>query len=135
MKELTEKRKLREKHFLKPNGEMIAYVYDEDVHYLQDGKYLEINNTLIKNKDSFENKQNSFKSIFNKKNLLEMRKVDNYLVINLKNSMELLPFKKNKEEITYRNILNDIDIDYQVKNTKVKEAIILHSKENIPKSL
>ncbi len=135
MKELTEKRKLREKPFLKPNGEMIAYVYDEDVHYLQDGKYLEINNTLIKNKDSFENKQNSFKSIFNKKNLLEMRKGDNYLVINLKNSMELLPFKKNKEEITYRNILNDIDIDYQVKNTKVKEAIILHSQENIPKSL
>ena len=45
--ELIEKRKPREKHFLQENGEIIAKIYGEDIHYLKNGKYEEIDNTLI----------------------------------------------------------------------------------------
>lgn len=48
--ELIEKRKLREKHFLQEDGTILAEVYDTDIHYLKNGKYEEIDNTLIKDK-------------------------------------------------------------------------------------
>ena len=48
--ELIEKRKPREKHFLQEDGTIIAKVYNEDIHYLKDGEYKEIDNTLV-NKD------------------------------------------------------------------------------------
>ena len=47
MIELKKLRKPREKHFLKSDKTMIAYVYDYDIHYLKDGKYEEIDNTLL----------------------------------------------------------------------------------------
>ena len=45
--ELINKRKLREKHFLREDGTIVAKVYNEDIHYLKNGKYEEIENTLI----------------------------------------------------------------------------------------
>ena len=39
MIELKKLRKPREKHFLKSDKTMVAYVYDYDIHYLKDGKY------------------------------------------------------------------------------------------------
>ena len=42
MKEIELKglRKRREKHFLQENGDIVAQVYNEDIHYLEDGKYV-----------------------------------------------------------------------------------------------
>ena len=64
--ELIEKRKPREKHFLQENGEIIAKIYGEDIHYLKNGKYEEIDNTLIQDENGFSNKSNSYKVHFNK---------------------------------------------------------------------
>ena len=56
MIELKKLRKPREKHFLKSDKTMIAYVYDYDIHYLKDGKYEEIDNTLLDRNNKLINK-------------------------------------------------------------------------------
>ena len=62
--ELVEKRKTREKHFLQKDGTIRAEVYDTDIHYLRNGKYEEIDNTLIKENGSLVNKSNDYKVEF-----------------------------------------------------------------------
>ena len=62
--ELIEKRKPREKYFLQKDGTIRAEIYDTDVHYLKNGRYEEIDNTLVKENDSLVNKSNDFKVEF-----------------------------------------------------------------------
>ena len=57
--ELIGKRKAREKHFLKQNGVIEAQVFDEDIHFLKNGIYEEIDNTLIDKGDYYTNKNNA----------------------------------------------------------------------------
>ena len=64
--EILDKRKEREKHFLKENGDIVAHVYDEDIHFLKDGKFEEIDNTLIDDDEYYTNKENAYKVWFNK---------------------------------------------------------------------
>ena len=58
MKEIELKglRKRREKHFLQENGDIVAQVYNEDIHYLEDGKYKEIDNTIVRENNYYKNK-------------------------------------------------------------------------------
>ena len=65
--ELIEKRKPREKHFLREDGTFIAKIYSDDIHYKKDGKYEEINNTLIENQKKLLNKSNDYHVQFQKK--------------------------------------------------------------------
>lgn len=134
MKEIIEKKNFREKHFLKSNGDMVAYVYDHDVHYLNNGKFENIDNTFLTNTHGFENKTNSFSSFFNKNNLLKIVKNKSYLVINLQNENSCSPTKKNNNEILFKNILDGIDIDYKLMDNKVKESLIINNRiENLTK--
>lgn len=126
MKEILSKRNYREKHFLKENGEIEAHVYDHDIHFLKNNKFLEIDNTLIKVKDHFENKLNSFKSIFTKDDV-KLTKDNYYLNISLLNKLNILPILE-KNHIIYKNLLNNIDINYNVIDNKVKESIIINRK-------
>ena len=126
MKEILSKRNYREKHFLKENGEIEAHVYDHDIHFLKNNKFLEIDNTLIKVKDHFENKLNSFKSIFTKDDV-KLTKDNYYLNISLLNKLNILPILENNH-IIYKNLLNNIDINYNVIDNKVKESIIINRK-------
>jgi len=45
-KEIVEKRKLNEKHFLQKDGSIVASVYPMNVHYELNGKLEDINNSL-----------------------------------------------------------------------------------------
>lgn len=134
MKEIKEKRKLREKHFLKPNGEMIAYIYDHNVHFLKNGKYEEIDNTLQKKNNALENKRNAFKTIFNNENLLEIQKDNNYIIVNLEQEKDVNPLKE-KQKVLFKNILNNTDINYEVIGNQVKEAITLKDRKDIKDQL
>ena len=58
--ELIEKRGFREKHFLQKDGTIIAKMYDVDIHYLKDGKFEEIDNTLVRKDDCLVIKSNEF---------------------------------------------------------------------------
>lgn len=133
--ELIDKRKLNEKHFLQEDGTIIAKVYNTNVHYIKNGKYEEIDNSLVKENDCYVNKSNDYKVSFKeqgKDSLIKMEKEDNYLDIKLKQS-NLSNMKKMKkvsklvETVSYNNILNDIDIQYNALPNKVKETIVLNN--------
>src|SRR5690625_1659778 len=97
--EIKEKRKEREKHFLQENGEIIEEDYDEDIHYLKNGKYEEIDNTLVKNYGSYVNKNNNFKLSFDTSsaNIMTLKYEDKQIKIRLKNCNEVEPTNINNE--------------------------------------
>ena len=70
MKELIELRKEREKHFLNDDGTITACIYNEDIHYLENGEYKEIDNTLVEEDGYITNKANNFKIRLNKNKYL-----------------------------------------------------------------
>ncbi len=139
--ELLNKRKKREKHFLREDGTIIAKIYNEDIHYKKNGKYEEIDNTLIKKKGCYTNTNNDFKVSFNEQGIESLMKIsreNDYLDIRLKNSNKSTIKRKkanNKyiENISYNNILDGINIEYKTLPTKIKETIILQN--NIYKNL
>lgn len=141
--ELIEKRKPREKHFLQENGEIIAKIYGEDIHYLKDGRYEEIDNTLIQDENGFSNKSNSYKVHFNKEiknSIMRMESNGHFIDIKLKktqNSLlkKLKQFSKFTDEVKYENVQENIDLDYKVLSNKVKESIVLKNKNNVPQKL
>ena len=141
--ELIDKRKPREKHFLQEDGTIIATIYDNDIHYLKDGKYEEIDNLLEKNDNFYVNKSNSFKTYFNKKISNELMRVEangHFLIIMFdeKNSKKI---KNNRQfiienkKVKYKEIFDNIDLEYSVLSNKVKESIIIKSRDNIPSDL
>ncbi|MDD3392599.1 MAG: DNRLRE domain-containing protein [Bacilli bacterium] len=134
MIELKNKRKRREKHYLKKDGTITAYLYDQDIHYLKNNQYEEIDNKLISKKNYITNKSNDFKTYFSKTDKLELMKVkdgNKYLTMFLKEVKDDYERVVSNNELIYQNILDDIDIKYQVLNSKVKETIILKNKNNL----
>ena len=80
--ELKDLRKPREKHFLLKNGNITAKVYDEVIHYKKGEEYEEIDNTLVKEKDYFYNKENSYKVFLKEKSVSNFFKIeiDNHFI-------------------------------------------------------
>lgn len=134
--ELIGKRKAREKHFLKENGIITANVYDEDIHFLKDGKYEEIDNTLVEENGYLVNKNNAYKVYFSKKSkdeLMEMSIGNNYIKTRLVCQKEVdikenITQSKLHKNVCYPDIIDNIDLEYNVMPGKVKEAIILKNK-------
>ena len=140
MKELKHLRKQNEKQFLNDDGSISLYLYNNDIHYLKNGEYLEIDNTLVEEENNIINKENNFHTRFTKDTktnlLVDITKDNCYLKIYLmKSKNNAMNMKKNKNNIKLENILEDIDIDYHVISTQLKEAIILKNKNNIPTAL
>lgn len=137
--ELIGKRKAREKHFLKEKGVMVAKVYDEDIHFLKDGQYEEIDNTLIEQGNYIVNRNNAYKVSFAKisgDELMQMKTPKHFIKINLESSnkvdvKENITKSKLHKNICYSNILDNIDLEYNIMPAKVKEAIILKNKNAV----
>ena len=135
--EILDKRKEREKHFLKENGDIVAHVYDEDIHFLKDGKFEEIDNTLIDDDEYYTNKENAYKVWFNKNSktdIMQMKINDHYINIRLKEGNDTDIIKndissKLSSSVSYNEILNNINFDYKVLSNKVKECIVLKDKD------
>lgn len=134
--ELIGKRKAREKHFLKQNGVIEAQVFDEDIHFLKNGIYEEIDNTLIDKGDYYTNKNNAYEVKLYKDtsdNLMEVSIDDKFIKTrllnpNLSELTENIMESKTHKNVCYSNILDNIDLEYNILPTKVKEAIILKNK-------
>lgn len=135
--EILDKRKEREKHFLKENGDIVAHVYDEDIHFLKDGKFEEIDNTLIDDDEYYTNKENVYKVWFNKNSktdIMQMETKDHYINIRLREGNDTDIIKndissKLSSSVSYNEILNNINFDYKVLSNKVKECIVLKDKD------
>lgn len=152
--EIIEKRTLNEKHFLQEDGTIVASVYPMNVHYNLNGKLEDINNSLEEtNEDggTLENKTNAFKVKFSKKsnknNLVKLKINNNNIKWSLQNSNKVEAIKLNnsgeKEKgkfdlkdissgtIKYENILDNIDVEYNIVSSQIKENIILKDKSAI----
>ncbi|NLZ61315.1 MAG: hypothetical protein GX904_00800, partial [Acholeplasmataceae bacterium] len=64
--EVIDQRTTDTKTFLKADGSYVAVLYGDVVHYLDNGKYLDIDNSLVYNESSqsYSTKANSFKVEF-----------------------------------------------------------------------
>ena len=60
MKEIISLRKPREKHFLNEDGTFTVQMYDHDIHYLANGEYKEIDNSLIELDSCYQTSSNAF---------------------------------------------------------------------------
>lgn len=156
VQELTDKRELNIKHFLKDDNTYEAAVYPLPVHYLDNGAWQDIDNTLVEAKDEeknsvLENTKNDFKIKFanstQNKNLVSIQKGDYKLSWNLvgaqasvseKSEPDLKAFAalsendkkksvpKNASGVNFTNALPDTDLNYSVKGNAVKEDIVLN---------
>lgn len=136
--EIIGKRKPREKHYLKENGIIEAQLFDQDIHFLKNGIYEEIDNTLIKKNEIYENRNNSYKVQFNVSNennkIYKIEKGEYYLEFFLnkhnKYNEEIVNKSKTLSEIFYHNILKNVDLKYEIISSEIKENIILNGKDN-----
>lgn len=150
--EITEKRDANTKHFAMSDGTIKACVYPETVHYKKDGKYLDIDNTLVETvvdgKTYHQNNANSFKAKFptNSQEFIEFSDENGYvkfkLVGALNKSIEKVQkaaekaalkkdktvVKNNHSRVVYKSVKADIDIEYDVTGSKLKETIVLNKK-------
>ena len=155
--EIPEKRTLNQKHFLQNDGTILTAIYPNNVHYEQDGKLVDIDNTLedINEDDGmYQNKNNAFKVKLSKKsnenNLVKLKIKNHNIKWSLLNShkvnatkIENSKLEKNKLNlnkissgtIQYENILDNIDIQYNVVANSIKENIILKDKEAIKQEI
>ena len=127
MKEILEKRKERERHILNDDGSITAEIYDKDIYYLDNGIYKECDDTIIDNGDNYENNTNRIKSKFCKEEVIYSVMVDDdYL------TLRLIGNKPNKvmhsgNTISYKNVIDNIDIDYEIIDGNIKESIIINN--------
>lgn len=132
MKEIISLRKPREKHFLNDDGTITMYAYNHDVHYLKNGNYEDIDNTLVEREKYYQNKANSFKiSLFkqnNRNQLLRVVENDNILEYYLKQGSNLTKVKSENNGIIYEEVLEGIDLKYFIVGNKLKDFIILKNK-------
>ena len=127
MKELIDLRKKREKHFLNEDGTITAQIYNEDIHYIKNGKYLEIDNTFITKENFITNKDNDFKVYLSKdKYFININIDNNYMNIILKNHFDKLTPIHKSNEVTYQNALPNIDFTYKMIGKELKEVILLN---------
>lgn len=129
MKELIELRKEREKHFLNDDGTITACIYNEDIHYLENGEYKEIDNTLVENGNSYTNKENDFKVEFDSNNLYKISNKKYSLTCNILNINNYNMVKENNL-IKFENVLRNIDITYGIIGKEIKENIIIKDINN-----
>lgn len=179
------KRKLNEKHFILTNGTTLVAMYSENVHFENNGKMEDIDNSLeeiqLENETVYKNKSNSYKAQFAKtteeNNKMVSLESDGYGINWFmegaqKQSKEIKNEEKSQEKeakvhekinkieakiikkeqkrlkanktikdqtylenltstIQYENILNKIDIQYEVKSESIKESIVINEKSGL----
>ena len=91
LKEVEEKREENIKHFLLDDNTYEAVIYKEPVHYKENGKWQDIDNSLIETKNElgnsvFQNKKNDFKVKIDKKS----------------NSENIVSINKDKYEVSWK---------------------------------
>lgn len=154
--ELTEKREQNVKHFLKDDFSYEAAIFNEAVHYLENGKWKEIDNSLMdttdeENNNVLENRHNDIKIKISKNTasskLVRLQKEKYELSWNLegadkvtanKKELNLSRFNllsendkkrsviKNKSEVSFNSVFPNTDIEYIISGNTFKENIILN---------
>ena len=138
-----------EKHFRKLDGTYEVSIYDEAVHYYKEGKWEDIDNSLqldVKS-NAYINKANKFEvrfpnNIIGNQNIsvniddysvswsvVDIQNSRNAFVKEMSKSSErstLRDIGKISSSVVYQNIMNQVDLEYVVTGSKIKENIILN---------
>ena len=136
VKELIDLREPNSKTYLNSDGTYTTEIFTEDIHYEEDGELKTIFNTPIvndekdKNEFQYKNKGNQFSVKF-AKNTTKNK------LISLKFKKEKLNFKLQDStfsegiikdgKIVYPNAYKDVDLEYSILNSGIKEDIYLNS--------
>ena len=148
--EVTEKRDADKKVYLLSDGSYMSAIYSQQVHYEENGKWEDIDNSFASGVDddgesTVENSKNAFKIKFaNKakdKKLVSLKK-DGYEINWALNDSENVSaetivsdnalntpssLKNINSAVVYKDILTDTDLKYTINSTTIKEDIILNS--------
>jgi len=142
--EIISERTSNTKTFKKADGSYEVAIYDDVIHYYKDGQWKDINNSLKDTGDSFETNANSFKLKFpktlddNKQIKLSLGdyKIDwnvqnivsskiDYVDTDIKAS-NIKELTNTRQSVMYTGVQNNVDIEYIVTGSQVKENIILN---------
>ena len=138
------------KVFRMSDGTFLAAIYNQPVHFLREGQWVDIDNTVTQGVDEngeavLENAENSFKIKFaNKakdKKLVSLKKGTDKISWALVGSKKVAAKAENNDSepqkattlnklngvVTYENILLDTDLKYTLTPLKIKEDIIIKS--------
>ena len=150
--ELVEKRDEMTKHFAMTDGTIKAYIYPQNVHYMENGKYEEIDNTLVKTEEGgktyYKNKKNDFTVKMPEAftdDYIEFSDENGYVSFKLLGATNKKLSKIEKEQksnrkndITiaqnvndralFKSVKGDVDIQYDLEGNKLKETIVLYKK-------
>ncbi|MBR2327549.1 MAG: DNRLRE domain-containing protein [Clostridia bacterium] len=135
------------KHFNTEEGIMIAVMYPEAVHYLENGSWKEIDNSVVADEktNTFKNKDNSFSvelpNQLNNGSEISVSKNNAKLTFKLLNANAAegkIASKASRStdktdvsskiysKLNYKNTFKDTDIAYTIKSNELKEEIILN---------
>ncbi len=137
-REIKKFRTLNSKHIIQEDKTIQVQIYNENVHYLENGEYKDIDNTIIEEKDRLKNKFNDFKVAFNKNDgSIDISKNNKVINMSLESAnmktYELSKDKKlkNIDKVKFNNVFNNIDVIYEIHPNKLKEKIVLNNKVNM----
>jgi RHS repeat-associated protein len=137
LEELPQLRTENSKTYL--DNEKNQYIYEEytePIHYKQGNEWEDINNTIVNGKSesddqdlSLENKSNRFKVKFSKKSkdnrTLRIKLKDQQFSFGIVGANKVQGVAKDNS-MTYPGVFQDTDLNFQVDNNAVKEALILN---------
>ena len=144
--ELEEYRDIDKKVFVNEDNKLEMAIYGDAVHYLKDNHYIDIDNTLVYDKENkhYTNVNNFYKVVF-PDDISDNQIQINYYDYSIRQrimdvqSSNLHPIDKIKEKkddikelskvtsgVIYKNINKHIDIQYSLKGQSIKEEIVLH---------
>jgi hypothetical protein len=143
--EVIDQRTADTKTFLKADGSYVAVLYGDVVHYLDDGKYIDIDNTLSydESSQSYSTNANSFKVEFpetvEKDKSVRLSQGD-YLISwslgacdnasiayqeSIEKSDDPKTLTKTAQAVQYERIMDGVSVEYLVTGSQLKENIIL----------
>ena len=152
--EVEEKRDEHTKVYKKSNGTYTAVMTEEPLHYLDEGVWKEINNSMILNGSIYTNLNNLF-NVELPKNIDEDKELTvekdgfelSFSVDNIENSSAIVEnnivasdteiesadkaISQTQSSVTYSDIANNTDLQYIVTPNSIKENIIVSNKESV----
>ncbi len=132
--ELKHLRNEYSKCYLQENGDIVANIFKHPIHFKNGDSFEEIDNTIIKENSYYINSANSFKTFFSdttKNGLVTIKKDQYYLEMYLEDSNIVNLEKRDDITVCYPNIKTNIDLEYKILSSGIKENIIIQNKEDI----